>query len=366
MNALRPLRRLGAALIATLLVGMAIPALADPPPPTNPAPVSYARATYVYLTLGATDQSSGITLLTTEPDGLVVRALVDGQPLVRSQPVANGPGWFYLGIDNSYVHTGISTAIVQVTFLDVGLQPIWLEYDAYDPSQGTDGPTTPKRVVLAERKNTGSWVNAQVEVPDAWFGDRLPGGADLRVGSDTSFVLRGVLVQRKGATIQPLKVLLDGNRMAFDALPQIMNGRVMVPLRDLFNALGAGVEWNGETRTVTGTKGGRTVRLTVGQNVAYVNGEARAIDMPPVIVPPGRVLVPLRFINEALGATVAWDPATYTVSITSPVPESPAPTAAGTTDDSEAVDSATGAGGTGQDGGGTGAAGSETGTPTPQ
>jgi len=109
---------------------------------------------------------------------------------------------------------------------------------------------------------------------------------------------------------------VDGSRLDFDQNPETRNNRVLVPLRKIFEALGAKIEWNQATQTITATKGGTTVKLTIGSVNAYVNGVLVKLDQPPIVL-NGRTLVPVRFIGEALGAKVEWDGENYTVHIIS-------------------------------------------------
>lgn len=119
---------------------------------------------------------------------------------------------------------------------------------------------------------------------------------------------------------QDISVKLNGEAIAFDVQPQIINDRTMVPLRAIFEALGATVEWDGETRTVTSAKGEITIKLTIGENKLYKNGEAIELDVPGQIV-DDRTLVPVRAISEAYECEVEWEAATRTVLITTPVEE---------------------------------------------
>ena len=113
-----------------------------------------------------------------------------------------------------------------------------------------------------------------------------------------------------------ISVYLDGRPLAFDVPPQIINDRTMVPLRAVFEAFGAAVEWDGATQAVTGTKGDTVVVLTIGSTSPSINGKLVTIDQPGVIV-NDRTLAPLRFVGEAFGGKVDWDGATNTVTITS-------------------------------------------------
>lgn len=114
---------------------------------------------------------------------------------------------------------------------------------------------------------------------------------------------------------KPITVVLDGEPITFDVPPVLMNSRTMVPMRAIFEALGAKVNWNEFNESVSGiSKTGKKIVISIGSNVATVDGVPIEIDAPPVLV-DGRTLVPLRFISESFDCEVGWDDATYTVSI---------------------------------------------------
>lgn len=99
-----------------------------------------------------------------------------------------------------------------------------------------------------------------------------------------------------------------------DAVPTIVNGRTLVPLRSIFEAMGASVGWKLDTQTVTAVKSGTTVVLPVTSAAATVNGQVIQLDVPAKII-NGRTMVPLRFVSEAFGATVNWDDISQIVTI---------------------------------------------------
>ncbi|MDP4180612.1 MAG: stalk domain-containing protein [Bacillota bacterium] len=109
-------------------------------------------------------------------------------------------------------------------------------------------------------------------------------------------------------------VTINGTKVEFDVEPQIVNGRTLVPMRKIFEALGAVVQWDSKTKTVTGKKGDRTIILIINKKDANVNGVAKQLDVPATII-NGRTLVPVRFISESLGCKVQWDLNTKTVVI---------------------------------------------------
>ncbi len=107
---------------------------------------------------------------------------------------------------------------------------------------------------------------------------------------------------------------IGSRQVTLDVPPQLANGRTILPLRFIGEALGAVVGWDGATKTVTYRLNGRTVKLTVGQRTADIDGVVRELDVPVQMI-NGRTLVPLRFISEALGARVVWNAPTKTVKI---------------------------------------------------
>ncbi|MCL6478854.1 MAG: copper amine oxidase N-terminal domain-containing protein [Peptococcaceae bacterium] len=100
-----------------------------------------------------------------------------------------------------------------------------------------------------------------------------------------------------------------------DTSPFIQDGRTFVPVRFLGNALGlddSRITWDGPTRTAT-LRGNATLQMTVGRAQVVSDGQARDIDVAPVIVDPGRTMLPARYVAEGLGYEVGWDEATQTV-----------------------------------------------------
>lgn len=124
-----------------------------------------------------------------------------------------------------------------------------------------------------------------------------------------------VLLATGLASAQPITTELNGSRLTFDQPPIMQDGRVLVPLRGIFESLGANVLYQPSNRTIKATEGSRTVELTLGQRQAFVDGRQMFLDVPANTI-GGRTMVPLRFVSEALGADVKWQSATKTVAIT--------------------------------------------------
>jgi len=115
---------------------------------------------------------------------------------------------------------------------------------------------------------------------------------------------------------QPIQIVLDGELLVFDVPPTNIDDRVMVPMRVIFEALGAEVDWDEEAETITATKGNVIIVSVVGEYTISVSGTEVLMDVAPLIV-GDRALVPARFVSEALGAEVYWHAGRGTVYITS-------------------------------------------------
>lgn len=136
-----------------------------------------------------------------------------------------------------------------------------------------------------------------------------------------------------------ISVNIDGKAVTFsDAKPYIYQGRTLIPARMVSESLGATVAWDEKSRVVTITKGTDVITLTIDQTQARKSGKIITLDVPARIT-NNRTYVPLRFISEALGSSVAWDDKTRTVTITttSTVPTTTEPKPISTTTDFDAL-----------------------------
>lgn len=111
-----------------------------------------------------------------------------------------------------------------------------------------------------------------------------------------------------------ISVTLNADKIEFDQPPIIKDNRTLVPLRKIFEALGADVEWEQTTQTVTSVKGEKVIKVTIGSDRMYINGNVKILDVPAQIV-NDRTLVPVRAIAEAFGCNVEWEQNTKTVKI---------------------------------------------------
>ncbi|MED0674807.1 Copper amine oxidase N-terminal domain-containing protein [Aneurinibacillus thermoaerophilus] len=109
-------------------------------------------------------------------------------------------------------------------------------------------------------------------------------------------------------------IKINGKIMITNQKPIIINNRTVVPLRSIFEALGAEIKWDAKKQTVYATKGNRKVMIKIGDQNAVVNGKKVKLNQKATIV-NNRTMVPLRFVSEALGASVEWDAKNATVHI---------------------------------------------------
>jgi Copper amine oxidase N-terminal domain len=112
----------------------------------------------------------------------------------------------------------------------------------------------------------------------------------------------------------------------------VKGGTLLIPLRSMFEQMGATVSYDAGSKTATVSKPGAEVKVTVGKPEVIINGESRPLDVPPIIY-QGAVLVPVRVISEGMGAYVQWVPDKRLVVVRyipatpppSPAPPPPAP-----------------------------------------
>lgn len=129
--------------------------------------------------------------------------------------------------------------------------------------------------------------------------------------------LATILNDRKEIEINDDKItiFLNDSILYFDVEPKMINDRIMVPIRKIFESLGSTIEWDENSQTVTAIKDDKIIVATVDNSTIWINGKPIEIDISPIMI-NDRVLVPVRFISESLGATVEWNDLTKTVIIT--------------------------------------------------
>ena len=139
-----------------------------------------------------------------------------------------------------------------------------------------------------------------------------------KVSVDATFVQKDAADDNQNSAAEKSKVIklqigsrivnVDNEAVIYDAAPVIRNDRTLVPIRIVTETLGGKVDWNGVTKEVTLNIDGKEIKMTIGKTLEKYG-------VAPVII-DGRTFVPVRFVADELGATVAWDDATKTVTIT--------------------------------------------------
>ena len=156
------------------------------------------------------------------------------------------------------------------------------------------------------------------------------GSLFIALGSSSKFlrIPTEELYAELGQMKEAAYVEVRENILGFSTPPVMENDRMLVPMRFLFEQLGAEVEWDETTNTATatiaanadrqiqtfGTAEEKTVSFSIDNPTATVNGTAAAMDVPARLV-NDKTMVPLRFLSENLGYTVTWDEATKTATV---------------------------------------------------
>ena len=150
----------------------------------------------------------------------------------------------------------------------------------------------------------------------------LPARADVDFGSPPSGQIP-ILFNDRHVYANP-STLKQGRVLA----AQVKDGTLLVPLRSMFEQMGATVAFDPSTKIVKATKTGVDVEVTLGKSQVIINGESRPLDVPPIMY-KGVLLVPVRVLSEALGAYVEWEP-DQRVAVVRYVPPTPVPAPAAT------------------------------------
>ena len=155
---------------------------------------------------------------------------------------------------------------------------------------------------------------------------------DTKMKKLLAFVMASVITLSTTAVFaaDEVAVKIDGKDLATDVPAQIIDDRTMVPMRAIFETLGANVQWAQDSQAIFATKGAKLIVMKIGVKAlasTVIGGESQTteLDVAPQIV-DDRTLVPVRAISEALDCTVDWNGETRTVTITTAQPQ-PAPEA---------------------------------------
>lgn len=128
-----------------------------------------------------------------------------------------------------------------------------------------------------------------------------------------------VLLGSASFAMEPIRVYVENNKIEMPIVPVVKNGRTLVPVRAIFESMGATVDWDGKTKTVIGKTEDKIIKLVIGNKTALVNSKKVELDVPAKII-NGSTMVPARFVAESLGAEVGWDNNTKSVLVNSDYP----------------------------------------------
>lgn len=131
-----------------------------------------------------------------------------------------------------------------------------------------------------------------------------------------------ILTTNPGQAAGVPKLYLNGNSLASDVAPRLVNNYTMVPIAVIAGGLGYQVSWDQETKSASIHSGQTQIILTVGKSTALVNGQQVRLEAPPMI-DKGRTMLPLRFVGSQFGLDVQWDNASKSVYMKEQSPSQP-------------------------------------------
>jgi photosystem II stability/assembly factor-like uncharacterized protein len=295
----------------------------------------------------AVDPSTPATLYVTNSIGRLFRSVDSGDHWVA---VSNGSHWInvlaidpaastklYAGTTNGVllsIDSGVTWAAMNTGFPD---QTSILSL-AIDPRTSTTlYASTSGRSVFSSTDGGKTWTSINTYLkgcPETYdsitslvLSDTKSGIALYGVTEASSGLYRYIpaSAMSKKTTVAVLRIgistfTVDGVKKALDSPPVIKNGRTLVPIRAIIEALGGTVGWDKTARKATVSLGETTISLWIGKNGATVNGKSTPIDSTNARVVPEIIsdttMLPLRFVTENLGATVSWEQGTQTITIT--------------------------------------------------
>lgn len=127
-----------------------------------------------------------------------------------------------------------------------------------------------------------------------------------------ALTLRAIENAKYGA--ENVGVKINGSIIALSPQAIVKGDITFIPLRGVFEKLGASIGWEQSTNTVTITKDKTVIKLVIGSKTATIDGKKRALTTAPFTI-DGSTFVPLRFASESLGASVEWDAKNWIASI---------------------------------------------------
>ncbi len=203
------------------------------------------------------------------------------------------------------------------------LTPLW-QYGRYDGENMRDG-------LIRALSTYGPSSNESIVMLNKYGAEVIPASLNIKYLSPFNEGYALLIAHNNGGTAVGLvekpenieayrdrkliRVFIDDKLLDFeDTDPVIENSRTLVPMRAIFEALGADVEWDDANKTAVATKDDITISLKIDENIAYINDKPMELDVPARIK-NSRTLVPIRFIAESFNADVEWDDILRAVTI---------------------------------------------------
>jgi len=178
-----------------------------------------------------------------------------------------------------------------------------------------------KRIQETERSVQNRKNESLRDIRDAWLHAKnsilQQREKTIAQASEARKKLTGTGIEFKPLILEDwITVVVNDDYMIFEQPPIIVDGNTLVPMRAIFEKLGAKVVWNADNKSVTATKGPTAVWLQIDNSAAKIQNQDQTLEVAPRMV-NGNTMVPLRFVSEALGARVQWDETKKTVTIAS-------------------------------------------------
>lgn len=178
--------------------------------------------------------------------------------------------------------------------------------------------------IIENSKANKGWLNGSGSLSGA-SADTVDAG-EFDTATAVKFKIANIITPAPGEvsgtsvyTIGSTTYTVNGVEKTMDVAPYIKGDRTYIPVRFVAQAAGVAdnnIIWNEADQSVILIKGDRVVKLVIGSNQLWINGIAVTMDAAPEIVDPGRTMLPLRAVTQALGCVVTWDAATQTVTVT--------------------------------------------------
>lgn len=128
-------------------------------------------------------------------------------------------------------------------------------------------------------------------------------------------VLLIVAVASNAAATSPIRMYYQDREVVMDVPPDIKDGTTVIPVRVISESMGYAVNWDSATREVTVSGQEKEIKLRINDMTAVINGKPQHLLRPAEVI-NGRTMIPLRFVSEAMGAQVQWDGTKRQIHIT--------------------------------------------------